>query len=71
VCPVSRPHDHEGALAPVKAVYRPAACAPCRHLADRHGRLHPLRACVAACPSQAIDLDMAARDETLPVARCC
>ena len=24
VCPVARPHDHEGWLAPVKAIYRPA-----------------------------------------------
>ena len=68
VCPVARPHDHHGWLAPVKAVFRPAGlrAVPDSWLIDmafctRCGN------CVAACPRAAIDLDMQPYDEVVEV----
>jgi heterodisulfide reductase subunit A len=68
VCPEVRPHDHEGALQPVKAIYRPAGlrAVPDTWLIDmayctRCGE------CVTACPWGAIDLEMQDRTETLQV----
>jgi heterodisulfide reductase subunit A len=68
VCPVARPHDHEGWLHPVRAIYRPAGlrAVPDTYVVDmdyctRCGR------CVEACPTAAIDLEMAPRQEALPV----
>jgi heterodisulfide reductase subunit A len=68
VCPEARPHDHEGWLSPVKAIYRPAGlrAVPDTWLVDmevctRCGE------CVKACPTGAIDLDMQAWEEELPV----
>jgi heterodisulfide reductase subunit A len=68
VCPEARPHDHEGWLSPVKAIYRPPGlrAVPDTWLIDpavctRCG------ACVEACPTGAIDLAMADREEELQV----
>ena len=68
VCPEARPHDHEGWLAPVKAIYRPAGlrAVPDRWLIDR-GVCSRCGACVPACPEGAIDLEMADREERLAV----
>ena len=68
VCPIARPHDLEGALSPVKAVYRPAGlrAVPDTWVVDmayctRCGK------CVSACPRGAIDLDMQAEVEEVEV----
>jgi heterodisulfide reductase subunit A len=68
VCPVDRPHDLEGTLSPVKAVYRPAGlrAVPDTWVVDmafctRCGK------CVSACPRGAIDLDMPAQEEEVHV----
>jgi heterodisulfide reductase subunit A len=68
VCPEARPHDHEGWLSPVKAIYRPPGLRAVpdawvidKDLCTRCGE------CVTACPSGAIDLDMEDRLETLAV----
>jgi heterodisulfide reductase subunit A len=67
VCPEARPHDHEGWVSPVKAIYRPPGlrAVPDAWLIDmayctRCGE------CVAACPTGAIDLTMTDREERLP-----
>jgi heterodisulfide reductase subunit A len=69
VCPEARPHDLEGWLAPVKAIFRPAGlrAAPATWLVDmryctRCGK------CVNACPRAAIDLDMLPSEQLLHVA---
>ena len=66
VCPESRPHDHEGLLAPTRAIYRPAGlrAVPDTWLIDpvactRCGQ------CVEACPTGAIDLDATPSEETI------
>lgn len=68
VCPIARPHDLEGTLSPVKAVYRPAGlrAVPDTWVVDmayctRCGK------CVSACPRGAIDLDMPAQEEEVEV----
>jgi heterodisulfide reductase subunit A len=68
VCPVSRPHDHEGWLSPVKAIYRPPGlrAVPDAWLIDPQTCTR-CGACVSACPTAAIDLDMPPREETLPL----
>jgi len=66
VCPEARPHDYEGWVSPVKAIYRPTGlrAVPDTWVIDmeyctRCGK------CVEACPTAAIDLDMQPREETL------
>ena len=68
VCPEARPHDHEGWLSPVKAIYRPAGlrAVPAVWVVDmayctRCGK------CVEVCPRGAVDLNMEAREEEVEV----
>ena len=68
VCPVSRPHDHEGWVSPVKAIYRPAGlrAVPSTWVIDP-AYCTRCGACVPACPTKAIDLDMQPHEETIAV----
>jgi heterodisulfide reductase subunit A len=68
VCPEPRPHDHEGWLWPVKAIYRPAGLrvVPDTWVIDRQVCTR-CGACVPACPEGAIDLEMRDREERLVV----
>jgi heterodisulfide reductase subunit A len=68
VCPEARPHDHEGWVSPVKAIYRPAGlrAVPDTWVIDM-AYCTRCGACVEACPAGAIDLEMGEREETLAV----
>jgi heterodisulfide reductase subunit A len=68
VCPEARPHDHEGWLSPVKAIYRPPGlrAVPDAWLIDM-AFCSRCGACVDACPTGAIDLEMVDREECLEV----
>jgi heterodisulfide reductase subunit A len=68
VCPEARPHDHEGWLHPVKAIYRPPGlrALPDAWLIDRDVCTR-CGACVDACPTAAVDLQMADREERVQV----
>jgi heterodisulfide reductase subunit A len=68
VCPEARPHDHEGWLSPVKAIYRPPGlrAVPDAWVIDMDYCTR-CGACVEACPTAAIDLEMQDREEALPV----
>jgi heterodisulfide reductase subunit A-like polyferredoxin len=68
VCPEARPHDHEGWLAPVRAIYRPAGlrAVPDGYVIDM-AYCTRCGACVEACPAGAIDLNMEGHEEELAV----
>jgi heterodisulfide reductase subunit A len=68
VCPEARPHDHEGWLSPVKAIYRPAGqrVVPDTWVIDREVCTR-CGACVPVCPTGAIDLEMGDEEEKLGV----
>lgn len=68
VCPIPRPHDYEGWLSPVKAIFRPPGlrAVPDAWLIDMDYCTR-CGACVSACPTHAIDLDMPPRLESLSV----
>ena len=68
VCPVPRPHDHEGWVSPVKAIYRPPGlrAVPDAWVIDP-AYCTRCGACVTACPTQAIDLEMQPHEEALAV----
>ena len=67
VCPETRPHDHEGWLHPVKAIYRPPGlrAVPDTWLIDMQA-CSRCGQCVPACPTHAIDLDMTPQLDDLP-----
>ncbi|MFN2166116.1 MAG: 4Fe-4S dicluster domain-containing protein, partial [Anaerolineae bacterium] len=66
VCPEARPHDHEGWVHPVRAIYRPAGlrAVPDAYVVDMDYCTR-CGACVEACPPGAIDLEMEAWEETV------
>jgi heterodisulfide reductase subunit A len=68
VCPEARPHDHEGWLSPVKAIYRPAGlrAVPDTWVIDREVCTR-CGACVPVCPTGAIDLEMQDEEEKVGV----
>ena len=68
VCPEARPHDHEGWLSPVKAIYRPPGlrAVPDAWVIDMEYCTR-CGACVESCPPGAIDLEMEDREQILEV----
>lgn len=67
VCPATRPHPHEGDLAPQKAIYAPPPRAvPNAYVIDMAACTHCGK-CVEACPTHAINLDEQPTEETLEV----
>jgi heterodisulfide reductase subunit A2 len=68
VCPEARPHDYEGWVHPVKAIYRPPGlrAVPDAYVIDMDVCTR-CGACVEACPTAAIDLDAQPREQTLDV----
>jgi heterodisulfide reductase subunit A len=68
VCPEPRPHDYEGWLSPVKAIYRPPGlrAVPDAWVIDME-TCSRCGACVDACPTAAIDLEMESSEEILDV----
>ncbi|GAB4506537.1 MAG: hypothetical protein Kow00123_06750 [Anaerolineales bacterium] len=67
VCPATRPHPHEGDLAPQKAIYAPPPRAvPNAYVIDMAACIRCGK-CVEACPTGAINLDEQPTEETLEV----